>query len=38
MLTFLESPHGGLGGVTPLVAIGQGKADRVLAIAEQEGN
>ena len=38
LLAFLETPHGALGGVTPRVAIEQGKAERVLAIAEQEGN
>jgi hypothetical protein len=38
LLAFLESPHGALGGVTPLAAIEQGKAERVLAIAEHEGN
>jgi excisionase family DNA binding protein len=38
LLAFLESPHGALGGATPLVAIEQGRAERVLAIAGQEGN
>ncbi len=38
LLAFLESSHGALGGATPRAAIEQGKADRVLAIAGQEGN
>jgi hypothetical protein len=38
LLGFLESPRGALGGKTPLAAIEQGKAERVLAIAGQEGN
>ena len=38
LLAFLESPHGALGGATPRAAIEQGNADRVLALAEQEGN
>jgi len=38
LLAFLESPHGALGGATPPVAIEQGRAERVLAIAGQEGN
>lgn len=37
LLSFLESPHGALDGLTPRAAIEQGKTDRVLAIAEQEG-
>ena len=37
LLSFLESPHGALGGLTPRQAIEQGRADRVAAIAEQEG-
>jgi len=38
LLAFLETPHGALGGSTPRAAIEQGKLERVLAIAEQEGN
>jgi len=38
LLAFLESPHGALGGVTPRAAIEQGKGERVLDIAGQEGN
>lgn len=38
LLGFLESPHEALGGLTPRSAIEQGRADRVLEIAEQEGN
>lgn len=38
LLAFLESPHGALDGATPRAAIEQGKAERVLAIAGQEGN
>lgn len=38
LLAFLESPHGALGGITPRAAIEQGKVERVLSIAEQEGN
>lgn len=38
MLTFLETPLGALGGITPRAAIEQGMAERVLAVAEQEGN
>ena len=38
LLAFLESPHGALGGITPRAAIEQGQAERVLEIAEQEGN
>ena len=37
LLSFLESPHGALGGLVPRQAIEQGQADRVAAIAEQEG-
>lgn len=37
LLSFLESPHGGLDGITPRQAIEQGKLDRVIAIAEGEG-
>lgn len=38
LLSFLESPHGALGGRTPRQAIEQGEADKVLRIAEHEGN
>lgn len=38
LLSFLESPHGALGGRTPRQAIDQGEAERVIAIAAQEGN
>ncbi len=37
LLAFLETPHGGLGGVTPRQALEQGQADRVLALASAEG-
>jgi len=38
LLSFLESPNGALDGITPRVAIEQGQIDRVLAVAEGEGN
>lgn len=38
LLSFLESPHGGLNGVTPRQAIEQGQMDKVIRIAEHEGN
>lgn len=38
LLSFLESPHGGLNGITPRQAIEQGQADKVIRIAEHEGN
>lgn len=38
LLSFLESPLGSLDGRTPRLAIEQGQAERVLAIAAQEGN
>lgn len=38
LLSFLESPHGGLNGMTPRQAIEQGQADKVIKIAEHEGN
>lgn len=38
LLAFLEVPQGALGGISPRVAIERGMAERVLAIAEQEGN
>lgn len=37
LLAFLESPHGGLGGVAPRQAVEQGQAERVIALATQEG-
>lgn len=38
LLSFLESPHGGLNGITPRLAIEQGQMDKVIRIAEHEGN
>ncbi len=38
LLSFLEAPNAALGGVAPRAAIEQGRAEKVLAIAEQEGN
>ncbi len=38
LLSFLESPHGGLNGLTPRQAIEQGQSDKVIRIAEHEGN
>lgn len=38
LLSFLESPHGALGGLTPRQAIEQGLAEQVTAIARQEGH
>ena len=38
LLSFLESPHGALDGITPRQAIEQGLTDKVIAIAEHEGN
>jgi hypothetical protein len=38
LLSFLESPHGGLNGITPRLAIEQGQSDKVIKIAEHEGN
>lgn len=38
LLSFLESPHGGLNGMTPRQAIEQGQMDKVIRIAEHEGN
>ncbi|HEX6704872.1 MAG TPA: hypothetical protein VF169_08950 [Albitalea sp.] len=38
LLAFLETPHGALGGIAPRAAIEQGKLERVLSIAEHEGN
>lgn len=37
LLSFLESPHGALGGRTPRAAIEGGEAARVIAIAGAEG-
>ena len=36
VLSFLETPHGALGGRTPRVAIEQGKSERVVALAASE--
>jgi hypothetical protein len=38
LLSFLESPHGALDGRTPRQAIEQGQMDKVIRIAEHEGN
>jgi hypothetical protein len=38
LLSFLESPHGALNGVSPRQAIEQGQSDKVINIAEHEGN
>lgn len=38
LLSFLESPHGALDGITPRQAIEQGRADHVIRIAEHEGD
>ncbi len=38
LLSFLESPHGALNGITPRQAIEQGQMEKVIAIAEHEGN
>ncbi|WP_425259045.1 hypothetical protein ACPOLB_27335 (plasmid) [Rubrivivax sp. RP6-9] len=38
LLSFLESPHGALNGITPRQAIEQGQMDTVIRIAEHEGN
>lgn len=38
LLSFLESPHGALEGLTPRQAIEQGQIDKVIGIAEHEGN
>lgn len=37
LLSFLETPHGGLDGATPRLALERGQADRVLALAGAEG-
>jgi len=36
LLSFLESPHDGLGGRSPRQAVEQGEADRVMAVAHQK--
>jgi hypothetical protein len=38
LLSFLESPHGALGGRSPRQAIEQGEAERVIEVARHEGN
>lgn len=38
ILTFLETPHGALHGMTPRVALEQGNIDQVLKLAAAEGN
>ena len=38
LLSFLESPHGALNGITPRQAIEQGEIDKVIRIAQHEGN
>jgi hypothetical protein len=38
LLSFLESPHGALNGITPRQAIEQGQMDKVIKLAEHEGN
>lgn len=38
LLSFLESPNAALDGITPRAAIEQGQIERVLAVAEGEGN
>lgn len=38
LLSFLESPHGALNGVTPRAAIEQGNIERVLQVAWHEGD
>jgi len=38
LLSFLESPHGALNGISPRQAIEQGLSDKVIRIAEHEGN
>ena len=37
LLAFLESPHGGLNGLTPRQAIERGEVERVMEIATAEG-
>lgn len=38
LLSFLESPHGALNGITPRQAIERGQTDVVITIAEHGGN
>ena len=38
LLSFLESPHGGLDGMTPRAAIEAGEVERVIQLAAGEGN
>jgi hypothetical protein len=38
LLSFLESPHGGLNGITPRQAIEKGRMDNAITLAEHEGN
>ena len=38
LLSFLESPHGALDGLIPRQAIEQGQMDKVIKLAEHEGN
>ena len=38
LLSFLESPHGALNGIAPRQAIEQGQMDKVIRLAEHEGN
>lgn len=38
LLTFLETPHGALGGVAPRLAIEHGQGKRVLDISVHDGN
>lgn len=38
LLSFLESPHGALDGRSPREAIEQGLTDRVVMVAQHEGN
>ncbi len=38
LLSFLESPHGALNGISPRQAIEQGQSDKVIKIAEHEGH
>lgn len=38
LLAFLETPHGGLDGLTPRAAIEKGQGKRVIELARSEGN
>jgi hypothetical protein len=38
LLSFLETPHGGLDGTTPRQALERGQSERVLQLAQSEGN